>query len=89
MSMCSKGPSEPPVVCQLKPGGPGDRAGLMDGDVVLAHNGKAYATYRELADAIQEIHRRDGREPKAFTLRVRRGEKEIEVRVEPEVEDKK
>ena len=71
------------LVSQVEEGGPGDKAGLEPGDVILAVDGRAIERSSELPPAIAAI-----KPGKQVTLRIWRGHAERDVRVKiGELED--
>ncbi|MFZ5623855.1 MAG: RIP metalloprotease RseP [Gemmatimonadota bacterium] len=73
-------PSRAPVVGQVLPGRPGERAGLEVGDSILAANGEPLTQWWQLVNIIQQSA------GKPLTLAVARGGQRLEVVVTPEPE---
>jgi regulator of sigma E protease len=71
-------PDSNPIVSSVLPGEPAERAGLKDGDIVLAVNGERMATRTQLVAAIS---RNGGRE---IELTIKRGDEQLQVRATPE-----
>jgi regulator of sigma E protease len=71
-------PDSNPIVSSVLPGEPAERAGLKDGDIVLAVNGERMATRTQLVAAIS---RNGGRE---IELTIKRGNEQLQVRATPE-----
>jgi regulator of sigma E protease len=71
-------PDVNPIISQVIPGDPADRAGVEGGDIVLAVNGVRMATRDQLIEAIS---RNGGRE---IGLTIQRGERQLEFRATPE-----
>lgn len=69
----------PPVLGEVQPGSPAAAAGLLSGDRVAAIDGKAIATWHDLARGIREAGARE------LQLSVLRGERELALRVVPEM----
>jgi regulator of sigma E protease len=71
-------PDSNPIVSSILAGEPAEKAGLKDGDIVLAVNGERMATRTQLVAAIS---RNGGRE---IELTIKRGEEQLRVRATPE-----
>ena len=71
-------PNSNPIVASVIAGEPAEKAGLKDGDIVLAVNGERMATRSQL---IQAISRNGGRE---IELTIKRGDQQLQVRATPE-----
>ena len=71
-------PNSNPIVRSVIAGEPAEKAGLKDGDIVLAVNGERMATRSQLIEAIS---RNGGRE---IELTIKRGDQQLQVRATPE-----
>ena len=71
-------PDSNPIVSSVLAGEPAEKAGLKDGDIVLAVNGERMATRTQLVAAIS---RNGGRE---IELTIKRGTEELRIRATPE-----
>jgi regulator of sigma E protease len=76
------GPLTAPVLGPVSAGGPGQRAGLREGDVVLQVGATAIVDGLQLREVIRASVSPSG--PLAQTWRVRRGDSTIELSVTPE-----
>jgi len=79
------GPYAPPVVEEAVAGGPAAKAGLQHGDRVLSINGETPADAAQLRRLIRESQRNGQALPLA--LRVQRGERELDITVNPVMKD--
>ena len=70
-------PTLPPLIGEMTPGKPADRAGLRPGDLVLTVDGEPIARWSELVDAVQA---RPGR---PLRLEVERGSERLDLLVIP------
>lgn len=71
-------PNSNPIVKSVIAGEPAEKAGLKDGDIVLAVNGVRMATRSQLIEAIS---RNGGHE---IELTIKRGDQQLQVRATPE-----
>ena len=71
-------PTSIPIIAQVIPGEPAEKAGLKAGDIVLAVNGVRMATRDQLIEAIS---RNGGRE---IDLTIQRGDQQLQFRATPE-----
>jgi regulator of sigma E protease len=71
-------PNSNPIVKSVIAGEPAEKAGLKDGDIVLAVNGERMATRSQLIEAIS---RNGGHE---IELTIKRGDQQLPVRATPE-----
>ncbi len=69
-------PGQGASIAEVTPGGPGDKAGLQAGDVVLTFNGQKVASSNALTRAVASTHSGD-----TFRLGVLRGGRRIELPV--------
>lgn len=74
-------PPSPAVLGTVEPGGPASRAGLLEGDRILAVNGEAVSTFRDL---VERVSARPG---EAIDLRYSRGGVEHSLRITTNAED--
>ena len=70
-------PSQPPLIGNVITGMPAYKAGLKEGDKIVAVNGRPIATWDELPAAFE------GQVDKQVPLRVQRGGRELSVTVKP------
>jgi regulator of sigma E protease len=77
-------PYTEPVMGRSTAGGPADKAGLRQGDLVLAIDGRQVRDGQDLFDRIRGSHR-DG-VPQAMQWRVQRGDQVLDLTVTPRVE---
>jgi regulator of sigma E protease len=68
----------PPVLAQVQPGGPGDRAGFKPGDRILRVQGDTVASWQDFARFVRE-HAGD-----SLTIQVARGEEKLTLHAVPE-----
>lgn len=74
-------PLHPPVVGQVLPGRPGERAGIAVGDTVVAVDGTAINQWWQLVERLQ------GSAGRAVGLTVARGGRRLDLTVTPEAEE--
>jgi regulator of sigma E protease len=79
------GPYGDPTIGRVVQGGPADKAGLREGDRILALNGQAPTDAAHLRRLISESH--DGGVPKALNMRVQRGDSTFDVSFLPVVKE--
>lgn len=70
-------PPQPAVIDEVAPGLPAEKAGMQDGDKVIAINGKPVVTWYQLTDA---VHNSEG---KPIQFVVQRGSQQIPLTITP------
>jgi regulator of sigma E protease len=76
-------PYSPPVIGELEPGGPAERAGLKRGDRVLRVDGQAVTDAHQLRQRIRQLAADGSARPMAW--KIERGNASIELTVQPRV----
>ena len=71
-------PDQPPVISELEPGLPGDKAGLHEGDYILTMDGTPFYSVEQLIEHLQHT------QGAPLNLTVRRGVETIAVTVHPQ-----
>lgn len=64
------------VVCEVDEGGPADKAGILEGDVITAVNGTEISNYSELGSILSQ-----GKEGDKYTLTINRDGETVEIKV--------
>ncbi|MCR5384853.1 MAG: trypsin-like peptidase domain-containing protein [Saccharofermentans sp.] len=64
------------VVCEVDEGGPADKAGILEGDVITAVNGTEISNYSELGSILSQ-----GKEGDKYTLTINRDGDIVEIKV--------
>ena len=64
------------VVCEVDEGGPADKAGILEGDVITAVNGTEISNYSELGSILSQ-----GKEGDKYTLTINRDGDTVEIKV--------
>ena len=64
------------MVCEVDEGGPADKAGILEGDVITAVNGTEISNYSELGSILSQ-----GKEGDKYTLTINRDGDTVEIKV--------
>ncbi|NPA13459.1 MAG: RIP metalloprotease RseP [Aquificae bacterium] len=72
-----------PQIGRIMPNSPAEKAGLKEGDLILAVNSRPVRSWFELVDILSKI-----KEPKPLTLLIKRGDKTFTVKVVPQYNPK-
>lgn len=78
LGLSMQDPHIPPILGEILPGGPGQKAGLQPGDIVVAVDGTPITRWREFTDRIKE------NPGTTLELSIKRGDRELTLPLTPQ-----